>query len=68
MKYTLAVSTTEQNGCNNGGSGMSLRDYFAAKAMHALLSSPNCPMDWTEERLAKQSYITADVMLKIRSM
>ena len=48
--------------------GMSLRDYFAAKAMQAMLTSPNCPMAWTEERLAKQSYITADVMLKIRNI
>ena len=47
---------------------MPLRDYFAAKAMQAILSSPKCPMNWTDERLAKQSYMTADAMLKRRSM
>ena len=43
--------------------GMSLRDYFAAKAMQGMLSA--CT-GWSEagiERLAKCSYMTADAML-----
>jgi len=46
--------------------GMSLRDYFAAKAMQGMLAA--CT-GWTEagiERLAKCSYSTADAMLKAR--
>jgi hypothetical protein len=47
-------------------SGMTLRDYFAAKAMQGMLSA--CT-GWSEagiERLAKCSYMTADAMLKAR--
>ena len=46
--------------------GMTLRDYFAAKAMQGMLSA--CT-GWSEagiERLAKCSYMTADQMLKAR--
>ena len=46
--------------------GMTLRDYFAAKAMQGMLSA--CT-GWSEagiERLAKCSYMTADAMLKRR--
>jgi hypothetical protein len=46
--------------------GMTLRDYFAAKAMQGMLSA--CT-GWSEagiERLAKCSYMTADQMLKER--
>ena len=46
--------------------GMTLRDYFAAKAMQAMLSSPNCPMDVRESKLATQAYATADAMLEAR--
>lgn len=45
---------------------LTLRDYFAAKAMQALLSSPNCPMTVEESALAKQAYITADALLQAR--
>ena len=44
-------------------SGMTLRDYFAAKAMQGLLSSDvNAPL----EVFAKQSYKVADAMLAAR--
>ena len=46
--------------------GMTLRDYYAAKAMQAMLSSPNCPMKLEESELAAQAYMTADAMLKAR--
>ena len=46
--------------------GMTLRDYFAAKAMQAMLSSPNCPMNVRESELAKQAYSAADAMLEAR--
>lgn len=45
---------------------LTLRDYFAAKAMQALLSSPNCPMDVEESVLAIEAYVTADALLRAR--
>jgi len=45
------------------GSGMTLRDYFAAKAMQGLLSSD---VNAKLEDFAKQSYKVADAMLKAR--
>lgn len=46
--------------------GMTLRDYFAAKAMQAMLSrreSITCP----DEILAQDAYNTADAMMKARN-
>ena len=46
--------------------GMTRRDYFAAKAMQALLARP----DWTQERdqdyIAERAYKQADAMLAER--
>ena len=45
--------------------GMTLRDYFAAKAIQAILTSPS----WMENKpntLAKMSYEIADAMLRAR--
>lgn len=44
--------------------GMSLRDYFAAKAMQGLMASPADPESM--EVAAKWSYKLADAMLKAR--
>ncbi|AVR47222.1 hypothetical protein C7S20_19285 [Christiangramia fulva] len=47
--------------------GMTLRDYFAAKAMQALIDQPIMVGNTNAtEILAKQSYIVADAMLKER--
>lgn len=46
-----------------GYAGMSLRDYFAAKAMHALVQERCFPYDIDTGRLA---YEIADAMLKAR--
>ena len=43
--------------------GMTLRDYFAAKAMQGLLKE----FGWNDDSLAKQSYEVADAMLKARN-
>lgn len=57
----------------NGGSpddGMTLRDYFAAKALQGLLAHPEC--DFTpitakaQEQAAADAYGVADAMLKAR--
>jgi len=47
-------------------SGMTLRDYFAAKAMQAILSNP----DYTNEDhvLASSSYNVADAMMRARDL
>lgn len=55
---------------NDGHNGMTLRDYFAAKAMAALIqeSGPNLSRAvWANIRdLAAASYLFADAMLKER--
>jgi len=45
--------------------GMTLRDYFAAKAMQGLCASP-AGMEWANSRLAAEAYDLADAMLKAR--
>jgi hypothetical protein len=42
--------------------GMTLRDYFAAKAMEGLLANDNIDA----QQIAKAAYIMADAMLKAR--
>ena len=44
--------------------GMGLRDYFAAKAMQAILSNPEYGKE--DSALAAESYEIADAMLKAR--
>ena len=46
--------------------GMSLRDYFAAKAMQGLLSKDLKP-DVENEELAEVAYAIADAMIKERT-
>lgn len=45
--------------------GMTLRDYFAAKAMNGILSRQNAGY-LTDEDIAKQAYMMADAMIKAR--
>jgi hypothetical protein len=45
--------------------GMTLRDYFAAKAMQGQLSRPSGGY-LPEEEIAKVAYMQADAMLKAR--
>ncbi len=44
--------------------GMTLRDYFAVKAMQAILSNPEYVSE--DAALAAQSYNVADAMLEAR--
>lgn len=48
-------------------SGMSLRDYFAAKVLQGLLSSPRGDCLTTSKDFAEHSYAMADAMLKVRN-
>jgi len=45
--------------------GMTLRDYFAAKAMQAYCSSSKSS-DWTPYEIALDAYAVADAMLQVR--
>ena len=47
--------------------GMSLRDYFAAKAMHLLMWDKDLNLD-TKEDVAEVAYAYADAMLKARDL
>ena len=47
-------------------SGMDLRDYFAAKVMHALLSNWHDEPEWDANEQADIAYDIADAMLKAR--
>lgn len=51
-----------------GAVGMTLRDYFAAKAMVGVLSGGICQLSHSKNRilLAENSYLMADAMLKER--
>lgn len=51
------------------GSGMSLRDYFAAKAMQGWLTNDSAfiPTESSAESHAQQAYLLADAMLNERS-
>jgi hypothetical protein len=46
--------------------GISIRDYFAAKAMQGMLAACTGWSDAYQERMAKTSYKMADEMLKAR--
>jgi hypothetical protein len=45
---------------------MTLRDYFAAKAMQGIISSGNLPKSVQNEEIAHAAYQSADAMLKAR--
>jgi hypothetical protein len=45
--------------------GMTMRDYFAAKALTGLLTEAN--MDYKDNAVAKLAYSLADAMMKARN-
>ena len=48
--------------------GMTLRDYFAAKAMLALLAHPDSKETASPQTYASAAYTMADAMLKAREL
>ena len=46
--------------------GMTLRDYFAAKAIQGMFASGNLPKSVRDDELASVAYEFADAMLKAR--
>ena len=67
--------TVEYKGADCGGvvphGGMTLRDYFAAKAMQSAYlhfsAEAEVTKHWTTEGLAESAYAMADAMLKART-
>ena len=65
-----AFPITESNGANSGMPGMTLRDYFAAKAISQIIAT--CTHDTTHgmskaDYFAGRAYEMADAMLKARN-
>ena len=48
------------------GKGMTLRDYFAAKALIGIMADPADTQPYTNDELAHWCYQVADSMLKAR--
>jgi hypothetical protein len=61
-----AFPYTVANGAKSVDPGMTLRDYFAAKAMQALMSRPEHAHFAGSAHYAQASYVMADAMLKAR--
>ena len=56
----LYIAATAQ-----AGQGMTLRDYFAAKAMQGILCSGS---QWPDQKIAELAYSMADAMLAAREV
>jgi len=48
--------------------GMTLRDYFATKAMQGMLASGNLPRSVKDDELSAAAYNLADAMMKAREL
>lgn len=46
--------------------GMTLRDYFAAKAIQGMCANPNCRAEVGEDKFAEAAYEVADAMMEAR--
>jgi hypothetical protein len=64
MKNERAFPTYHGGYAKCDADGMTLRDYFAAKAMQAIIGI--CPKTLPNEELAIDAYQVADAMLKAR--
>ena len=52
--------------CHYADAGMTLRDYFAAKAMEGFLACTTYSAVSNPEVFARNAYVVADAMLKVR--
>jgi len=48
--------------------GMSLRDYFAAQVIQAMVTNPESANGFTFDERAEWAYVQADAMLKAREV
>jgi hypothetical protein len=65
MKHEPAFPNEGFNGWGEPFQGMTLRDYFAAKAMTGLLTA-ELVGEYSNEHVAEISYRIADAMIKAR--
>jgi hypothetical protein len=63
---TPAFPSTFHNGWGEPEKGMTLRDYFAAKAMQGFMANKSNPMHYQPEEDGQWAYMIADAMLKAR--
>ena len=66
MKNEPAFPNEGFNGWGEPFQGMTLRDYFAAKAMAAMIAHPDSSVDVPPSAFANGAYRMADAMLKAR--
>ncbi len=65
-EFAFPVNIDMGDGSTFTGNGMTLRDYFAAKAMQGMSSIPQT-LDEKDENLARWAYNMADAMLAERA-
>lgn len=56
----------DENGQAYRVHGLTMRDYFAAKAMQGFVSDPDWRVDMMPDETARAAYAQADAMLKAR--
>ena len=61
--FPVEVIYTQENEMFNG---MTLRDYFAGRAMQAMLSHPDSKETASPQTYASAAYVMANAMLKAR--
>ena len=67
MKAFPTVNWVQQHGQPPNDEGMDLRDYFAAKAMQAIITRfPHDQGGWKEDYVAQSAYYMADAMIEAR--
>ena len=66
MSNIPAFPTPDANFVNKNW-GMTLRDYFAAKAMQGAFTNPTPSSVYELEYIAEKSYAMADAMMKART-
>lgn len=66
-EYEQAFPTRDDNyDSKYSGPGMTLRDYFAAKAMQGFIANKDRPMTFHPDDYAAYAYAIADAMLRAR--
>lgn len=64
--HSLEINASKDEIKMTGDSGMTLRDYFAAKAIMGMLASCTNGTTYSLESAARNAYEFADVMIKER--
>jgi hypothetical protein len=61
-----AFPVGSDNYASCGSTGMTLRDYFAAKAMKQMMVHVGDQLAWAHKEVASEAYAIADAMLEAR--